>query len=79
MHLAELASVTIIRLAIAFIRFYQRYLSPLKGTSCRFHPSCSEYSILSLQKHGLFLGLAKTGLRLAKCHPFHPGGYDPVH
>jgi len=79
MHSAELASGTIIRLAIASIRFYQRFLSPLKGTSCRFYPSCSEYSILSLQKHGLMLGFIKALFRLAKCHPFHPGGYDPVH
>jgi putative membrane protein insertion efficiency factor len=79
MHSAELASGTIIRLAIASIRFYQRFLSPLKGASCRFYPSCSEYSILSLQKHGLMLGFIKALLRLAKCHPFHPGGYDPVH
>ena len=79
MHSAGLGGRPAIRPAVALLRFYQRFLSPFTGTSCRFYPSCSEYSILSLEKHGLFLGFFKTILRLAKCHPFHPGGYDPVH
>lgn len=79
MHLAELASGIILKSVIVIIRFYQKYLSPLKGNSCRFYPSCSEYSILSFQKYGFFVGLIKTIFRLGKCHPFHPGGYDPVH
>jgi putative membrane protein insertion efficiency factor len=74
----ELASKTSIRLIIALIRFYQRYLSPFTGTSCRFYPSCSEYSLQSFVKHGLLTGLYLTVVRIAKCHPFHPGGYDPV-
>lgn len=78
MPLEELASKTSIRLVVAVIRFYQRYLSPFTGTSCRFYPSCSEYSIQSLRKYGLITGLFMTVIRIAKCHPFHPGGYDPV-
>ncbi|HEY6872096.1 MAG TPA: membrane protein insertion efficiency factor YidD [Geobacteraceae bacterium] len=60
------------------IGLYQKYLSPFLGSSCRFHPSCSHYSVQSLQKYGLVKGLRLTVVRLAKCHPFHPGGYDPV-
>ncbi len=78
MPLDELASTISIRLIGAVIRFYQRYLSPFTGSSCRFHPSCSEYSLQSFQKYGLITGLDLTIVRIAKCHPFHPGGYDPV-
>jgi putative membrane protein insertion efficiency factor len=60
------------------IGFYQRFLSPFKGTSCRFYPSCSQYSVESLRKYGPFKGIWFTAVRIAKCHPFHPGGYDPV-
>jgi uncharacterized protein len=60
------------------IGLYQKYLSPFMGRSCRFYPSCSHYSVQSLQKYGLIKGLRLTVVRLAKCHPFHPGGYDPV-
>jgi len=78
MPLDELASKTSIRLIVAAIRTYQRYLSPFTGTSCRFYPSCSEYSLQSFTKYGLFTGLFRTIVRIGKCHPFHPGGYDPV-
>ena len=63
--------------AIWLIRFYQRCLSPLLGHCCRFHPSCSEYTIQSIQKYGLIRGSGKGILRLLKCHPFHSGGIDP--
>lgn len=65
-------------LFIAPIRFYQIYLSPLKGPSCRFYPTCSQYAIDALRVYGPFKGLFLAALRLARCHPFHPGGYDPV-
>jgi len=78
MDFAELASRTAIKLAIAVIRFYQKFLSPFTGTSCRFYPSCSDYSIQAFQKYGLPRGCFKTIVRLFKCHPYHPGGYDPV-
>ena len=65
-------------LLIALIRSYQRCVSPFTGSSCRFYPTCSSYSIQSLEKYGLFKGLGLTLLRFVKCHPFHPGGHDPV-
>lgn len=63
---------------IGLIRTYQRFISPLKRPSCRFYPTCSEYSILAIQKYGVFKGGWKSIVRIFKCHPFHPGGYDPV-
>ena len=66
------------RILISGIVIYQKYLSPFLGRSCRFYPSCSHYSVQSLQKYGLVKGVRLTFVRLAKCHPFHPGGYDPV-
>ncbi|HOP39818.1 MAG TPA: membrane protein insertion efficiency factor YidD [Geobacteraceae bacterium] len=66
------------RLLITIIVLYQKFISPFLVNTCRFYPSCSQYSKLSLEKHGLFKGLALTCKRLLKCHPFHPGGYDPV-
>lgn len=60
------------------IRIYQKLVSPLLPQACRFYPSCSEYSRESIIRHGLLKGLALTLIRLGKCHPFHPGGYDPV-
>jgi hypothetical protein len=72
------------RLAIAVlilaIRLYQVTLSPLLaafGPACRFEPSCSRYMIGALRKYGLIRGLAKGTARLLRCHPWHPGGYDP--
>ncbi|MBT0665064.1 membrane protein insertion efficiency factor YidD [Geobacter pelophilus] len=66
------------RIVIYIITLYQRYLSPLKVPSCRFYPSCSQYAVESLRKHGLVRGVWLTVKRLVKCHPFHPGGFDPV-
>jgi putative membrane protein insertion efficiency factor len=66
------------KLAVALIRFYQKFISPLKPPTCRFVPSCSQYGLLAIQKHGFWLGSWYTLKRLAKCHPFHPGGFDPV-
>jgi putative membrane protein insertion efficiency factor len=71
------------RLAVAVlsapIRFYRRFISPLKPTaSCRFHPTCSAYGLEALELHGPFRGSLLALLRLLKCHPFHPGGLDPV-
>ena len=66
------------RFLVILIRLYQRFLSPLKGQTCRFYPSCSEYSIQALQKYGFIEGSWKSIKRILKCHPFHPGGHDPV-
>ncbi|MGC7871672.1 membrane protein insertion efficiency factor YidD [Desulfosporosinus sp. SYSU MS00001] len=66
------------KLLILLLRIYQKFISPLKGQTCRFYPSCSEYAIQALQKYGLFRGSYKSLVRILKCHPFHPGGHDPV-
>lgn len=66
------------KLFIGLIRFYQKAISPLKPPSCRFFPSCSEYSIQSYQRFGVIKGTYLTIVRLSKCHPFHPGGVDLV-
>ena len=67
------------RALLAWVRGYQQYLSPLKsGPSCRFEPTCSTYAALALQRHGAIKGVVLTLIRLAKCGPWHPGGFDPV-
>jgi len=66
------------RLAIAPIRLYQRVLSPLFPPRCRFVPSCSEYTVRAILKHGVCRGAWLAVRRILKCHPLHPGGYDPV-
>lgn len=63
---------------VAVIRAYQFCVSPFLPPSCRFVPTCSEYAIDALQQRGVFRGLLLIGARLLRCHPFHPGGYDPV-
>jgi putative membrane protein insertion efficiency factor len=63
---------------LALLRGYQLGISPLIGPSCRFHPSCSEYAIQAIRRHGVGRGLWLTAARLLRCHPFHPGGFDPV-
>jgi putative membrane protein insertion efficiency factor len=65
-------------LAVSLIKFYRKYLSILKIRCCRFHPSCSEYAIEAIEKHGFFSGSWKSLKRLSRCHPFSRGGYDPV-
>jgi putative membrane protein insertion efficiency factor len=62
----------------ALIRGYQRLISPLLPPSCRFHPSCSQYALEAVTRHGSLRGGWLAVRRLARCHPFHPGGYDPV-
>lgn len=63
---------------ISLIRFYQIYISPLKGPSCRFYPTCSSYAIEAIQKHGAWKGWMLAIRRIVKCHPWHPGGVDLV-
>jgi hypothetical protein len=65
-------------LLMALVRLYQLLLSPLLRPSCRFTPTCSAYAIEALRAHGATAGLWLTVRRLLRCHPFHPGGYDPV-
>ncbi|MBT1070714.1 membrane protein insertion efficiency factor YidD [Pelotalea chapellei] len=66
------------RIVLLVIRLYQKLISPLLPHACRFYPSCSEYSRQSIQQHGFAKGIGYTLFRICKCHPFHPGGYDPV-
>lgn len=60
------------------IRLYQRYLSPLLGPRCRYYPSCSQYALEALEEHGVLRGLWLALRRIGRCHPLHPGGFDPV-
>lgn len=70
---------TIKNILIKIIRFYRKYLSPLKGGgTCRFTPTCSQYAIEALQKHGVIKGCLLSVWRLLRCNPFSKGGFDPV-
>ncbi|MCU6707714.1 membrane protein insertion efficiency factor YidD [Paenibacillus sp. J5C_2022] len=60
------------------IRFYRKVISPLKPPTCRFYPSCSIYALEAIEKHGAAKGSWLAAKRIARCHPFHPGGFDPV-
>ncbi|MBO5197907.1 MAG: membrane protein insertion efficiency factor YidD [Lachnospiraceae bacterium] len=67
------------RVLIAMIRFYQKYISPLKGRSaCIYVPTCSQYAIEALEKYGALKGTYLAIRRILRCHPFAKGGYDPV-
>ncbi|WP_049311423.1 membrane protein insertion efficiency factor YidD, partial [Pseudomonas aeruginosa] len=65
-------------LLIGLIRFYQYAISPLIGPRCRFYPSCSHYTLEAIRVHGALRGGYLGARRLLRCHPWHPGGYDPV-
>lgn len=68
----------LVRLLLLPLRFYQRWISPALGQRCRFAPSCSHYAAQALQVHGLVRGGWLTVRRVTRCHPWNPGGYDPV-
>lgn len=65
-------------LAALLIRLYQWTVSPLLGPTCRFHPSCSQYALEALLRFGVLRGSVLALKRLGRCHPWHPGGFDPV-
>jgi hypothetical protein len=66
------------RILIIFVRIYQYTISPMLRPSCRFTPSCSQYAVEALAKHGAFKGGWLAIKRITRCHPHNPGGYDPV-
>lgn len=63
---------------IIFIKFYKKFISPLKKPCCRFYPTCSAYAIEAVNKYGALKGTLKAAHRIARCNPFCKGGYDPV-
>jgi putative membrane protein insertion efficiency factor len=63
---------------IALLNCYRYLVSPLLGRHCRFEPSCSHYAIEALRTHGALTGISLSATRLCRCHPWHPGGFDPV-
>jgi len=65
-------------LVLALIRFYQRFISPALGSNCRYYPTCSQYTYTAVERYGALRGRWMGVKRIARCHPFHPGGYDPV-
>ncbi|MCC8045154.1 MAG: membrane protein insertion efficiency factor YidD [Clostridiales bacterium] len=66
------------KILIRMIRFYQKYLSPLKRTRCPYMPTCSQYGLEAIQKYGALRGSAMAAWRIMRCNPFSRGGYDPV-
>ncbi|MCI8648608.1 MAG: membrane protein insertion efficiency factor YidD [Anaerotruncus sp.] len=66
------------RLLLGLIRLYQKWISPLKGPTCRFYPTCSTYAYLAISRFGVLRGCWLALKRILKCHPFHAGGIDPV-
>lgn len=67
------------KIIISMIKFYRKYLSPLKrGATCRFTPTCSMYALQAVEKYGALKGSYLAVKRILKCHPFHEGGFDPL-
>ena len=65
-------------LALAAIRFYKRFISPMLPSACRFEPTCSQYTYQAIDKYGVIRGSWLGIKRISRCHPLNPGGYDPV-
>ena len=66
------------QIAILLINIYRLFISPLKPPTCRFMPTCSDYALQAIEKYGILRGGKMAVRRILRCHPFHPGGYDPV-
>jgi len=66
------------KIMMAFIRFYQKNISPFLGSNCRYLPTCSDYALQAFEKYGFFKGFYLSTKRVLKCNPFFKGGYDPL-
>jgi len=66
------------KILLLLIKCYQNFISPLKTPTCRFYPSCSQYALEAVKKYGAFKGIFLSLVRILRCHPWHPGGYDPL-
>jgi len=66
------------KISLSLLKIYQHYISPLKGATCRFSPTCSQYMVEAIDKYGFLKGFYLGIKRIGKCHPWHPGRYDPV-
>lgn len=66
------------KILVALIKFYRKYISPIKGTKCPYFPSCSEYGMEAIEKYGAVKGGILAAYRIIRCNPFSKGGYDPV-
>ena len=75
---AQFGEAVMRRVVRLFIRGYQYFISPLFPRSCRFYPTCSQYTLEAVERYGVAMGLWLGLKRVFKCHPFHPGGYDPL-
>lgn len=70
--------MTVARVLLWAIRIYQRFISPYTPPTCRFYPSCSAYAVEAITQYGPWRGTVLAVRRVLRCHPFHPGGFDPV-
>ena len=69
----------IVKESLLFVlKIYKRWVSPILPAACRFHPTCSLYTIQAIEKYGIIKGIIKGTKRVIRCNPFHPGGYDPL-
>ena len=66
------------RVLIALVKFYRKYISPLRPPCCRYYPTCSQYALEAIEKYGALKGGWMAFRRILRCNPFHKGGYDPV-
>lgn len=66
------------KIILSLIKFYRKYISPLKSTKCPYYPSCSEYGLQAVEKYGAFKGSIIAFYRILRCNPFSKGGYDPL-
>lgn len=66
------------KILIFMIKFYRKYISPMKSTKCPYIPTCSQYGLEAIEKYGALKGLCLTAWRILRCNPFSKGGYDPV-